>query len=115
MKQLVQLQENLEAFKAAGISVVAMTYDAPELQQAFVEAEGITYPLLSDIDAASVAALGILNTDYQPGERAYGIPHPGIFVVNSEGMIVGKLFVEAYAERVEALSVLSYALEQLQP
>ncbi len=109
MKQLVQLQEHLEQFEAAGIAVVGMTYDAPELQQAFVEQSGIRYPLLSDIDAASVKALDILNTEYQPGDGAYGIPYPGIYVVDDNMVIVGKIFLEPYSVRVEAKAVLDYA------
>jgi peroxiredoxin len=114
MKQLVQLQENLDSFNQAGIAVVAMTYDAPELQQAFIDAQGISYPFLSDIDATSVQALGILNTKYAPGENSYGIPYPGVFVVNTEGVIVGKIFVEGYSTRVDAAGVLAYAKEVLE-
>ena len=113
MKQLVQLQENLGKFEQAGIAVVAMTYDTPELQQAFIEQQGITYPFLSDINASSVIALDILNTEYQPGDGAYGIPYPGIFVVNSTGEIVGKLFLEPYSVRVDADGVLAYAKQVL--
>jgi peroxiredoxin len=113
MKQLVQLQENLEAFEEAGIAVVALTYDAPELQAAFIQEHGITYPFLSDIDAASVKTLDILNTDYEPGDNAYGIPWPGIFVVDTHRKIVGKIFVEPYSIRVDAAGVLRYAREQL--
>jgi peroxiredoxin len=109
MKQLVQLQENLEAFQSEGIAVVAMTYDAPELQQTFINANGIKYPLLSDIDAASVKTLDILNTDYEPGSGAYGIPYPGIFVIDRDMKIVGKIFVEGYKKRVDAGHVLGYA------
>jgi len=109
MKQFVQLQENLDSFEEAGIAVVAMTYDAPELQQTFIDAQGITYPFLSDIDASSVQTLDILNTKYQPGDNAYGIPYPGVFVVNANMEIVGKIFVEAYSTRVDAAGVLAYA------
>ncbi len=109
MRQLVQLQENIAAFEEAGIAVVALTYDAPELQQAFIAEHGISYPLLSDIDATSIKALDILNTDYEPGQDAYGIPWPGIFVVNPDREIVGKIFVEGYRTRVEAQGVLAYA------
>ena len=114
MKQLVQLQENLESFEQAGIAVVAMTYDAPELQQVFIDKQGITYPFLSDIDAQSVLALDILNTKYAPGDDSYGIPFPGIYVVNSDGMIVGKIFVEGYSTRVDAANVLAYAISVLE-
>ena len=105
----MQLQENLDSFEQAGIAVVAMTYDTPELQQVFIDKQGISYPFLSDIDARSVLALDILNTKYAPGDDSYGIPFPGIYVVNPEGIIVGKIFVEGYRTRVDAASVLAYA------
>ena len=105
----MELQENLEGFEQAGIGVAAITYDAPEDQQAFIEDYGIRYPFLSDIEARSVLALGILNEKYQPGDSAYGIPHPGVFVLNPEMRIVGKIFVEPYSVRVDAAGVLSYA------
>lgn len=111
--QLGQLQEYVAAFEAAGIGVVAITYDAPELQQEFIDAGGITYPFLSDINAESMIALGILNEEHSPGARAYGIPHPGAFIVNTHNEIVGKIFVESFRERVEAQSMLEYAIEVL--
>lgn len=113
MRQLVQLQENINAFNEAGIAVVALTYDAPELQQEFVDKNGISYPLLSDIDATSILALDILNAEYEPGDGAYGIPYPGIYVVNPDMEIVGKIFVEGYKTRVDAQAVLGYAQERL--
>ena len=113
MKQLVQLQEHLPAFKAAGIAVVALTYDAPELQQQFIEKGNITYPLLSDVGAVSIKALGILNDEFEPGDRSYGIPYPGIFIVNDRMEIVGKIFVEGYRYRVDAPHVLEYAQRAL--
>ncbi|MEM9255374.1 MAG: redoxin domain-containing protein [Pseudomonadota bacterium] len=109
MAQFVQLQEYLGEFKASGIGVVGLTYDAPELQQAFVDKNGIGYPLLSDDSAATVKALGILNTEYSPGDSAYGIPYPGIFVIDAEGEIVGKIFLDGYRQRVSADAVLAYA------
>ena len=59
-------------------------------------------------------ALGILNEDYVPGDDAYGIPHPGVFVVNPEKEIVGKIFVESFRIRVDGAGVLRYALEVLE-
>jgi peroxiredoxin len=109
MAQFVQLQSQLSAFHAAGIGVVGLTYDAPELQQAFAEKNGIRFPFLSDINAASVKALGILNEDYEPGDDNYGIPHPGIFIIDTEMNIVGKIFVSEYSKRVTAESVLATA------
>ena len=94
--------------------MVALTYDAPPLQQAFVDKFAITYPVLSDIDAASVTRLGILNTDYKPGDANYGIPYPGVFIVRSDGTVAGKVFLDGYATRVSAEHVLAYAQRVLQ-
>ena len=101
-------------FEAAGLSVVALTYDSPELQQAFIDEYGISYPFLSDIDARSVQALDILNTDYAPGDGPYGIPHPGVFVLDADLNVVGKIFVQAYSTRVDAEGVLNYAKQVLE-
>ena len=109
MVQFVQLQKHQQDFLDAGISVVALTYDAPDLQQAFITKNNISYPFLSDIDATSVKALGILNDDQAVGSAHYGIPHPGIYIVNPQLKIVGKIFVQEYQKRVEAKAVLAYA------
>ena len=93
--------------------MVAITYDSPELQQAFVDAASVTYPFLSDIDAATMQALGILNEEYAPGDENYGLPYPGIYVVTPEKEIVGKVFVERYQIRVDAPTTLAYAKEIL--
>jgi peroxiredoxin len=109
----VQLQSRLQSFQQAGIAVVALTYDAPALQKKFIEKYAIGYPLLSDIGAASVTGLGVLNTEYKPGDSAYGVAHPGVFVVNPQQQIVGKLFIEDFKTRVDADGVLAFAQDKL--
>ena len=109
----MQLQEQVANFKEAGIGIVAITYDSPELQQVFIDAASITYPLLSDIDATTIKTLGILNEQYEPGETAFGIPHPGVFVIAPGMKIVGKIFVEDYQVRVDGEGTLAYALQVL--
>lgn len=109
MVQFVQLQSHLEEFRDAGIEVVGFTYDDPVLQQQFIDKNGIDYPFLSDVDTFTVRALGILNEEYEPGDRNYGIPHPGIFIVDRDMVIVGKMFVDGYEKRVSAEAVLTYA------
>ena len=93
--------------------MVAITYDTPELQQAFIDAGSIDYPFLSDIEASSFKALGILNDEYAPGDDNYGIPYPGIYVLNPDLEIVGKVFRERYQVRVHSEAVLAYAMEVL--
>ncbi len=113
MKQMIQLQATKHEFDAAGIGMVAMTYDDPALQKAFVDKYGIEYPLLHDLDTMSFKTLGILNQEYSPGDSAYGIPYPGMIIVDSNGIVVGKLFLEAYSVRVDSAAALSHARKAL--
>jgi peroxiredoxin len=109
MRQMMQLQEKKAGFDAAGIGMVAITYDEPATQQAFIDKFKITIPVLSDSNALTFKTLGILNTDYAPGDFQYGIPHPGIIVVDSDGRVVGKLFLEDYSSRVDSAAALAFA------
>ena len=109
----MKLQEHLPEFEDAGLKVVAITYDAPQNQQPFIDRFDIQYPILSDIEATTVRNLGILNTQYSEGERAYGIPYPGVYVLDTNKKIVGKIFIEGYKQRMTTSSVLQYAKKVL--
>lgn len=109
MRQMIQLQQSKADFDAAGIGMVAITYDDPALQRAFVDKHHISIPVLSDMDALTFRTLGILNEDYGPGDSRYGIPHPGMMVIDSNGIVVGKLFLEDYSARVDSTAALAFA------
>jgi peroxiredoxin len=113
MRQMIHIQEHKALFDQAGLGLVAITYDEPALQQVFIDRYDITLPILSDIDALTFKTLGILNGDYQEGDFQYGIPHPGMIVINPEGIVVGKLFLEAYSSRVDSAAALNFALQAL--
>lgn len=113
MKQMIQLNENLNDFEQAGINIVGLTYDTPNELKRFKDKYSINYPILSDNNAASVKILGILNEDYSPGDEAYGIGHPGAFVIDAQGIIVGKVFIEDYSNRIDSQSLLSFATNSL--
>jgi len=113
MRQMIQLQETRADFDAAGIGMVAITYDDSALQQAFIDKYDITIPILSDTNALSFKTLGILNENYQPGDFQYGIPHPGMIVIDPKGTVVGKLFLQAYSSRVDARAALAFAMTAL--
>lgn len=114
MRQMIQLEQNRAAFEASGIGMVAITYDDPLLQQAFIDKFGIDIPVLSDINGLSFKTLGILNNSYQSGDAQYGIPHPGMIVVDPQGVVVGKLFLEAYSSRVDSAAALIFARQVLE-
>lgn len=106
----MQLTDIAEQFEVMGVSVVAMTYDSIETLQEVSEDEGIRFTLLRDENITHVNRLGILNdTDYEPGQRAYGVPYPGIFLISSDGIIRGKFAEESYRDRPDFSDILAAA------
>lgn len=105
----MQLQRHLEEFQRAGIRILAISNDPVEALRAFAEEQGITYPLLSDADSRVIREFGILNTLIRPDERVYGIPFPGSYVVDADGVVLEKLFYRRYQVRPTAESILKDA------
>lgn len=95
----MQLTEISDQIEAMGISVAAMTYDSVATLKTVQEDQDIQFPLLHDEEVSHVNALGIRNLDYEPGHRIYGIPYPGIFLVDADGVILAKFAEERYQDR----------------
>jgi peroxiredoxin len=100
----VQLQQSLPALQARGLGVAAISYDPPAVLKTFAAARGIAFPLLSDAGSATIRAYDLLNAG-ATGEMA-GIPHPGTFVLDRDGVVVSRSFEEKYQERATAGSLL---------
>ena len=69
-----------------------------------------TYPLLSDPDSKIIRAFGILNETVKPGSFAYGIPNPGIYVVDTRGKVISKYFEDDFKERISTADILAGSL-----
>ena len=114
MTQLGELRDAYSRFQDAGIKLYALSYDEVDALAAFAEANAIPFPLLSDPDSAVIRKYGILNTDVGEHELPFfGVPHPGTYVVDEEGVIVEKFFPRHIAMRESADSVLESALGKL--
>lgn len=112
-RQILQLQDHLPRFEAAGIGLVVITYDRPENLQPFIEHNDISIPVLSDDDALTFRTLGILDETREPEDTHYGLPHPGMLVLDSDNKVVGKLFLADFMLRVDAASALEFARRAL--
>jgi hypothetical protein len=66
----------------------------------FGEKQHIPYPLLSDVDSEVIRRFGILNEQIEPGDAMlYGIPYPGTYVTDEDGVVVAKFFHDTYKKR----------------
>ena len=105
------MQRDLKAFDDAGVQVVGISYDNPAVLKKFSDGAKITFPLLSDPESKTIDAYHIRNEAAKG--RAMGVPNPGTFIVDREGVIRAKLFLEGYRDRhtTEALVKAAGAVE----
>ena len=109
----MQLAAVEQQFINMGINVAAISYDSVAKNARFHKQHQITYPLLSDVDFANVNAWGILNTEHEPGDMAYGIPYPGMAWIDSDGTIRLKFAEENFRERPDFSEVIDAIQQQL--
>jgi|TARA_B100000315_G_scaffold138218_2_gene127240 hypothetical protein len=82
-----------------------ITYDPTEIQQAYVERQGLQFPMLSDVGSEVIKRYGILNETVAPDSRVYGIPHPGTFILDPDGRVVDRFFEQGYQQRNTVSSI----------
>jgi peroxiredoxin len=110
----VELRDAYPKFEAAGIKLYAVSYDEPEALAAFSNSHDIPYPMLSDKGSKLIRQLGLLNTNITPDQVPfYGIPFPGTYLLDEQGVITDKLFHRNLAARYAAESMIDSALEQI--
>ena len=88
---MVQLQNDLKEIEATGTQVVGISYDSVDKLKKFVDARGITFPLLSDEGSKTIHAFGI----HYKG----GLPHPATYLIDQQGVARAKLSEEGYRKR----------------
>ena len=107
----MQLADAEEKFADHGIAIAAMTYDAPATNRRFAERRELPFALLSDQGAQHAIAFGVLNEDFAEGHRAYGVPHPGVFLVDADGVIRAEFAEAGYKKRPSVRKLLRAAKE----
>ncbi|MCV7383183.1 thioredoxin-dependent thiol peroxidase [Mycolicibacter longobardus] len=85
-KQACDFRDNLRDFNGAGLDVVGISPDKPAKLAKFRDAEGLTFPLLSDPDRAVLAAWGAYGEKKMYGKTVQGVIR-STFVVDEQGKI----------------------------
>ena len=100
-RHLIELNDQAEKFKALGYGLSAISYDSNTVLQKFSDKKNISYPLLSDQQAKTMLSYDIINTQYELGDDNYGIPYPGVIIIDANGKITHKHFFKGYRKRVK--------------
>jgi peroxiredoxin len=105
------LQTDLKSIEDAGVQLVGISYDEPKVLKAFSDRMKIAFPLLSDPGSKTIDAYHIRNEAARG--KAEGVPNPGTFILDREGVIRAKLFLEGFRERhtTEALITAAQAVK----
>ncbi|MBP2320139.1 peroxiredoxin Q/BCP [Kibdelosporangium banguiense] len=85
-KQACDFRDNLAELNDAGFDVLGISPDSPAKLAKFVEAEGLTFPLLSDADRAVMTEWGAFGEKQNYGRTVMGVIR-STFIVDGDGKI----------------------------
>lgn len=71
--------------------MAAISGDSVEMLKGFADSRKLTFRLLSDPESTTVNSYGIHHQN--------GLPHPGTFLIDQEGIVRAKFFREGYQDR----------------
>jgi peroxiredoxin len=104
--QIIDLQGRLPELEAAGLGLAVITYDSPAVMADFAARREVTFSLLSDPGSSTIRGYDLLNTTVDETSTKYGIPFPGTFVLNREGVVAARFFEEVFQERTTVSSMM---------
>jgi peroxiredoxin Q/BCP len=79
-------RDSLSSLDAAGYAVIGISPDSVEEIRAFADAEGLTFPLLADSDAAVAKAWGVWR-EKTVGDRTFDGVIRSTFVLDGDGIV----------------------------
>jgi thioredoxin-dependent peroxiredoxin len=85
-KQACDFRDSLAQLNEAGLDVIGISPDKPEKLAKFRDAEGLTFPLLSDPDRSVLTAWGTFGEKTMYGKTVHGVIR-STFVVDEKGKI----------------------------
>jgi peroxiredoxin Q/BCP len=84
--QACDFRDSLDSLAAAGLAVLGLSPDKPAKLAKFREAEGLTFPLLSDADRTVLPAYGAYGEKKLYGKTVVGVIR-STFVIDPDGKI----------------------------
>jgi peroxiredoxin len=105
--QLIDMNSGVAEIEKRGYRIAALSYDSPEILQAFTVKRHIAFTFLSDPKSEVIDLYKLRDPQYPRGNRAYGVPRPIIFILDRNGVIRAKLYEESYKVRPPVTAVIS--------
>jgi thioredoxin-dependent peroxiredoxin len=90
-KQACDFRDSVGSLGESGYDVVGISPDKPEKLAKFATAEGLNFPLLSDVDRSVLAAWGAYGEKQNYGKTVVGVIR-STFLVDAEGKIAKAMY-----------------------
>ena len=97
--QLRDLAERGSLIVDSGYNIVTVSYDSIRKLSIYAKENKFPYPMLSDKGSVVIQSFDLLNEEYQPGTTYYGVPHPAIYIIRYDGLILEKLYKSDLKDR----------------
>ncbi|MDQ7019411.1 MAG: peroxiredoxin family protein [Robiginitomaculum sp.] len=116
-RQLMSLAKEVDKITSRGYTLAALSYDSLDDIKRYVDEHKPGFTMLSDRHSKVIDAFGIRNEKYGKMHFANGVPHPMIFVISPQKVVMAKLAEKGYKDRppvsaiVEAIDALSASKE----
>ena len=80
-------QQNLKALEAADTQVLGVSIDSPFANHAFAVQNGVTFPLLGDMEGKAIKEYGLLK-EINVGGIAMSTARRATFLIDKDGKVV---------------------------
>lgn len=81
-RYLQSIEERADAFREAGVRIVAVSTDRPDLERETVQRHGLSFPVLSDPERRATDAYDIVYNEME------GHAEPAVFLISPEGVVL---------------------------
>jgi peroxiredoxin Q/BCP len=89
--QACDFRDSLESLQAAGVEVIGISPDKPEKLAKFRAKEGLSFPLVSDVDRSVLQEYGAYGEKTMYGKKSMGVIR-STFVIDPQGKVSHALY-----------------------
>ena len=84
-KEMCTFSEGMSSLNSSGVSVLGISVDSPFSNAAFADANGISFPLLSDVHREAIESYGVSLADFVIS--GYTVAQRSVFVIEADGRV----------------------------
>ena len=105
--ELCTFQGSLAALNDVNATVLGISVDSPFSNNAFAEANGITFPIVSDHTRSTVQAYGVELNDFA-GMEGYSAAQRSVFIVDENGDVAWKWVADVPSEEPDYAEIVAF-------